>query len=597
MTYNHVKDLIKLIQDNKELVKSNPKLSDSLYEMLEKARDDYDDWNNRGYDDSNTDDYGDLSTTDDPNRELGDDDGGSSPAQDWLDDNDKERSGGSTVEDMLDNPEDLGDEEEEEEGYTPEPKAKPQPKPEPEAPKEPMDLGDDSDDPDFFAGHDDDDQYSDDNINWDDYLDDDKKEGKDSFVDKMDDNDLEDWQHFAHHWSNVGRQMTNQTADAKVNPLMFAEGHASAAHNKSYKNFREAYQDFKNTDEYKAMDDIEQAEATMQFKKDFREKNPNHRKDALAAHQKASEMRGKALEHYGNKKEAALDHLLSGGGVGSGEDAMSADEARAQFGTVNKDGTTSSNTRSTVESSFASQNPEFLQSIKDKRGLKNVKESDEVLENPEQELYRHPSLSNEHSGKMDQLFSEYSKLIDINIKKGKNKLISKGIPENEIDESDLREQAMFGMVNAVKSFKKDRGTKFNTHATSHIQSLIESGAANKDPIHRGLRSELKSWRNKNIDPSTGKAIPSQDQSEDATEAPSPQPASGATSVEDFKAQGGQVTQAPAQSSEPEPTPEPEAPKEPTSHTLTKDPQILDRIKRVKAAGRKKVPTIKVRDEE
>jgi hypothetical protein len=481
---NKITDLVKLIKENKDLIKSNPELSDKLFGLLEKARDEYDDWNDADQDEQ----YAGLSIRDQGEMDESDD------AAKWL----------AEQEDK-----------------------KPEAKPEPEG----------------------DDQYSDENMDWDNLINEAEKpsegkgKGKSSFVDDMSDEDLQDWQHFAHHWSSAGRQMSNQSADASSNPINFAEGHREAAHNKSHKDFRAAYEEFKNSEDFQSKSKSEQRKATREFKKQFKADNPDHTKNAMSSYSDAHGMHSKAMDHYNTKKDAALDHILSGGVSGS-EDTMSTKEAASHFGVTGDEGQ-QSGSRSTVESSFAQQNPEFIESIRQKRGIKGVQESDETLDNPDKEIYRHPSLSGKHKDKMDQLFGQYGKLIEQNIKKGANKLKAKGIPENEIDESDLREHAMYGLINAVKTFKKDRGAGFNTHASSHIQSLIESKAANKDPIHRGLRSELKAWNEKKADPSAPKP------EEPKTEAPKPV--------------------------------------EPTSHTLTKDPQILDRIKRVKTMSKKPAP--------
>jgi len=607
MDSNFVKDLLKMIEDNKELVKSNPKLNDSFMELLYKARDKYDDYNNGNDSEYNDEDdeYAGHGMSEYDNPDSGEDSTGS----DWIAQEEAKRKKGRDDEQgLFDNPDDASDEDSEtndsedddyQDEYEPDTKdeepsqSKPASKDEEEwgqghgdeeaadeeeSPKEV--AGDDEEE--WGQGHED--ETDEEASEWD--LDDDedeesgpkKRKARDTFVDKMDKDELEDWQDFAHHHNSVTRQHDNQTSDSRVNPLKFTEGHTKAAHNKAYKNVREALLDYKATPEYKDMDSADQMMAARKFKKDFRKENPDHRKEAIASYQKAGEVKDKALDQFKSVKDAKIDHILSGASAPG--QTMTDQEAAQNLGNVGDGGeAASSNARGTAAGSFAAANPAFIEQEKKTRGIKGVNEESEDLsnpmENPERELHRHESLTGKHYGKIDKLHSEYGGLVNKGVKVALSNMEAQGIDPSTVDRESLQNKAEAGLVHALKTFKKDRTARFSTHVMHTISSLIRADFQTKDEVPKEYRAKVKAFNEKNADPSLGGDSP--DKPEQPSAPPVIQP-KGTTNVDDFIAQGGTVTKAPAKESKPRSL-------DMVSSSVLSDynPKMADTLKRTKAA--------------
>ena len=100
-----------------------------------------------------------------------------------------------------------------------------------------------------------------------------KKKGS-SHVDDMTSDELTAHKDMARHWMNAANQHRKQSADAKKNPVLFAEGHRDAAHNKAHADYNDALQALRSSDEYKGMSSTKKMRAERKFKKDWLTDNP-----------------------------------------------------------------------------------------------------------------------------------------------------------------------------------------------------------------------------------------------------------------------------------------------------------------------------------
>ena len=76
----------------------------------------------------------------------------------------------------------------------------------------------------------------------------------------------------APHWLSHVDQVKKQTADARANPHLFAEGHRQAAHNAAHEDFNTAHHKFLSSEDYKKLSPTQKMRAEIKFKKEFQEK-------------------------------------------------------------------------------------------------------------------------------------------------------------------------------------------------------------------------------------------------------------------------------------------------------------------------------------
>jgi hypothetical protein len=290
----------------------------------------------------------------------------------------------------------------------------------------------------------------------------------------------------AHHWLNHADQVRKLSADAKKNPHLFGEGHRIAAHNKAHEQFHKEYHDLINSDEYKNLSNVQKMKRELQFKKEFKSKNPDFHANAANYVSEAHGKHNEAKAAYNQEKAGKYAHIISGGH--SGGETFSDQEAAQHLGYVkDEEDNYSSSTIKDPFSGFASANKDFLARLNKPKTIEEYQE----LEPPEAKILRHPSLNNEENKRLlNQFFEEYHPLISYSVNKARNKAKAMGISEDSIDLSALHEAGMHGLMQAVRDYNPEIGP-FKNHAQSKMMGLMQSRISADDPISRELRSGAK----------------------------------------------------------------------------------------------------------
>lgn len=74
------------------------------------------------------------------------------------------------------------------------------------------------------------------------------------------------------------------------------------------------------------------------------------------------------------------------------------------------------------------------------------------------------------------------------------KLKNQGLISSEIDEGDLREHGIIGLMKAARSFQQGGERKFHNHALDSIYKHMRQHIADSDPIHQSVRRQAKKFK-------------------------------------------------------------------------------------------------------
>lgn len=321
-----------------------------------------------------------------------------------------------------------------------------------------------------------------------------------SHIDDMDEDEFKAHKELAGHWMNAANQHRKQDAEAKKNPVLFAEGHRDSAHNAAHEDYNAKYNELITSDKYKDMSSTKQMRAERKFKKDWLAENPDHYSDTASSVADAHSMHDKASAVHTDEKQKQTDHILRGAPAASPDQTVSESAAiQHAGGSRNESGVSNVSSGSNVAAGFANQNREFIEEQRQQRGdiATGAEEDVEQLDNPEKKVYRHHTLGSDDSkSRIDKLFKEYGGLIGSNIKNAKSFLRSQGIPEDSIDEGDLHESGMLGLMSALRDFEPKSGNKFHSYAGSRMQGMMRSHIGSKDPIPGNMRDQLRIFNKK-----------------------------------------------------------------------------------------------------
>lgn len=292
------------------------------------------------------------------------------------------------------------------------------------------------------------------------------------------------------HWLSHADQQKKQSADARSNPHLFAEGHRQAAHNAAHGDFNSAYHEYINGEDYKKMSPTQKMRAEVKFKKEFQEKNPDYHKNAAVAMGKAHEMYDKAKDLHSKEMNARRAHILAGG-QGSSADTFSAAEAAQHVGGQKDDeGGYTSSTIKDPAAAFASKYSDHL--LGETKPVVTEAEEHESLDNPEKNIIKHPALADPKNKKLiEDFFKEYHPTIMRSASRARSQAIANGVPEDKIDMSGLHEAGMHGLMQAVHDYSPEVGSSFKAHAHGKMQGLMQSHLASQDYIPRDMRSKMK----------------------------------------------------------------------------------------------------------
>ena len=310
----------------------------------------------------------------------------------------------------------------------------------------------------------------------------------------------DDIKEIAKHWLKRAEQHRAQTASAKKNPVLHAEGHRQVAHNAAHADYNKAYAELKNSDEYKGMSKGQQRRAERDFKRDWYQKNPEHISAASAAVGEAHKKYDEAKRVHKQEQDQQEAHILRGGELGG--EKMSDEAAAQSVGGSTADEDRPSGIGQTTEAAFANANRDFIESKrKEKKNIPTGDEDVEDLANPDKNLFDHPVLNKPESKKaLNDFMKEHRGLMQGNVNRFMSNAKAKGIAD-KIDEGDLHYHAMHGLMAAARDYDPDLGHKFSTYASSKMQGLMNTHASSQHPVPRKLREEAKRYmRNQNIQP-------------------------------------------------------------------------------------------------
>lgn len=294
----------------------------------------------------------------------------------------------------------------------------------------------------------------------------------------------------APHWLSHMDQVKKQTADARTNPHLFAEGHRQAAHNAAHEDFNSAHEKFLNSPDYKSLSPAKQMKAEVAFKKEFQNKNADYLKNAVHAVGDAHQMHGKAKDLHSKEMDARKAHILSGGNSGAGETFSDQEAAQHVGAGKNDEGGYSTSTIKDPAASFAAKHADQVAAAQKPK----INEADEyeTLSNPEKNIHIHPSLKDENNKKLiADFFKEYHPTITKAAHRARGHAIANGVPEDKIDMGDLHEAGMHGLMQAVHDYSPEAGSSFKAHAHGKMQGLMQSKLASQDYIPRNMRSEFQ----------------------------------------------------------------------------------------------------------
>jgi hypothetical protein len=302
-------------------------------------------------------------------------------------------------------------------------------------------------------------------------------------------------------WEQRARETQALKADPSKNPELARHGNIIEARNAAHGDRKSAYNALTSSDQYKNADPIQQMEMDDNFEKEFSAKNPEHLKNALAAHSEAHAKGKGNRDAHAAAKDAQIRNIISGGGHGG--EGYSAEEGMQHAGGVRGESGTQATVKQDPASSFAMGNQDFInQYAKDyeKKGKKasNVDDIGQFNEGSKRDLNRILGEAHAKDPKFEKFFEHYHPLIGMNAKKTLNRL---GLDPNhpEIDHSMLHEAGMHGLIQAVNDYDHDNPGKasFATHAANKIRGLQMTAMKNQDAIPSEVRQAQKKFNASN----------------------------------------------------------------------------------------------------
>jgi len=191
---------------------------------------------------------------------------------------------------------------------------------------------------------------------------------------------LEQLKSHAHEWLRNADRKQMESAEAENNPQKYATGKAIAAHEAAHKDFDTAHNEFLGSDELKGLTGRARHQAVQAWKKDWAEKNPEHREKAVAAAASGKAF-GEANEARKQKRAEGEQAILDSGksfgagmtgeysqdAAGGGDEPMSAQAAGQSVGSEqNDEGGFSTNIKKDPAAVFAERNPEYVKHLQSK---------------------------------------------------------------------------------------------------------------------------------------------------------------------------------------------------------------------------------------
>jgi len=280
------------------------------------------------------------------------------------------------------------------------------------------------------------------------------------------------------------RQRAAMEADATTNPEQFHHGSVVAAALDHYKGHNDAYGELVSSPQYKNAPLAEKMKMDRQFAENWRKDNPSHALEGMRNAIKGHERGLEGKQFYRQSKAADIRNILEGGALGSGLETVSGREGIQQAGGIEDDmGPTGVSTDRDQITSFAINNPEFVNKLREKYDVKNLPSAEELeyqrgafkgSGDIRRLLGKEPAMDQQ----VNNFFNHYSPLIDSAKRKTISYLKSQNVPitEDSIEADVLTEVGMHGLIQAINDYKHDNpeGKKFKNWASTKIGGLMRT---------------------------------------------------------------------------------------------------------------------------
>ncbi len=191
---------------------------------------------------------------------------------------------------------------------------------------------------------------------------------------------LEQLKGHAHGWLKNAEAKAAENAEAEVNPVKYASGKAIASHDAAHKDFDAAHNEFLQSDNLKGLAGRARHQAIQSWKKDWEEKNPQHKERAIAAAD-TGKVFGEATKARDERRKEGEQAILGAGksfGTGTtgeysqaaagGDDEPVSGQAAGQMvgGEKSDDGGYTTNIKTDPAAVFAERNPEYVKHLQSK---------------------------------------------------------------------------------------------------------------------------------------------------------------------------------------------------------------------------------------
>jgi hypothetical protein len=191
---------------------------------------------------------------------------------------------------------------------------------------------------------------------------------------------LEQLKGHAHGWLKNAETKAAENAEAEVNPVKYASGKAIASHDAAHKDFDAAHNEFLQSDNLKGLTGRARHQAIQGWKKDWEEKNPQHREKAIAAADTGKVFSEATKARDERRKEGEQAILGAGKSFGTGttgeysqaaaggDDEPVSGQAAGQMvgGEKSDEGGYTTNIKTDPAAVFAERNPEYVKHLQSK---------------------------------------------------------------------------------------------------------------------------------------------------------------------------------------------------------------------------------------
>lgn len=172
----------------------------------------------------------------------------------------------------------------------------------------------------------------------------------------MSDKMLETLKPLAQQWMEQADKHEKLTADIEKNPMKHASGRLMEAHEKHTADYNKAYHDFLNSDEVKNLSGMKRHKAIREWKKNYKEQNPDYEK-GLSNIAEAQSTFDTARTTSKKNLQEKMEHIMRGGVSAPG---MSATEASQHLGQDVRGEQAPQVGTEDISSSFAAKNPKLV---------------------------------------------------------------------------------------------------------------------------------------------------------------------------------------------------------------------------------------------